>query len=236
MRLQAATAGLVLDVVEPVDHAVLSCLEREIDGMAAELERWGRFSRPVALRVVGDQDGLRALAPCPTRLQLAGVAAVVELAVLAPARWPLVPTGRQLRQTLLHELAHVLLFQRCVAPEVERPPVLPTWFREGMASVVADGAPAPNRRRELGNHPQLALLPDASDADMVADAEASYLLAGLLFQAWLDQFGRAGLHALCRSMRAGHGFAAAHRHACGRSPEAFVQPWLQAVRQEAASG
>jgi hypothetical protein len=235
MRLDAAIAGLQLELVEPVDGAVRACLERELDGMAVELARWGRFTRPVLLRVVPDQAGLQALAPCPTRLQLAGVAAVVELAVLAPARWPLVPNARQLRQTLLHELAHVLLFQRCSPPAQDRPPVLPTWFREGMASVVAEGAPTPNRRRDLGHHPRLHALPDASDAEMASDAEASYLLAGLLFQAWLDQFGRTGLHALCRRMRAGYGFADAHLQACGRSPELFVQPWLTAVRAEAAT-
>ena len=50
MRLDAAIAGLQLELVDPVDAAVRACLERELDGMAVELARWGRFTRPVTLR------------------------------------------------------------------------------------------------------------------------------------------------------------------------------------------
>ena len=214
----------------------LRCLEQDLDGIAAELARWGRFSQPVRLRVAHDQPSLRQWAPCSTQLQLAGVASATDLCLLAPSCWPQPPHSRALRQTLLHELAHVLLYQRCSPTAAQRLAVLPTWFREGMACVAAEGPPLPNRRRELAAHPLLGELPNADDALMGREGEASYLLAGLLFQAWLDRFGRTGLHAVCRAMRAGHGFASAHRSACGCDPEGFVQPWLASVRAEAATG
>lgn len=233
MRIAATTAGLVLETQEPLDAAVRALLERELDGIATVLSNWGRFSRPVQLRTTRDQDELRAAAPCVTQLQLSGVAHLDGLVLLAPSAWTVPPGPRALEQALLHELAHVLMFQRCAPPGAAHAAYVPTWFREGMATVIAEGPPLPNHRRELGNHADLDELPQASDAVMARHPEACYLAASLLFQAWMDRFGPVGLTSLCRAMRAGHNFAAAHERACGMTETAWIQAWVQAVRAEA---
>lgn len=235
MRITAAAAGLLLDVHEPLDPTVRLLLERELDGLASALAPWGRFSRPVQLRTTTDHEDLRAVAPCATSMQLHGVAHLDGLVLLAPSVWIVPPAPRTVELAVLHELAHVLLFQRCAPPEATTAAYISTWFREGMATVIAEGPSSPNRRRELANHPQLAELPSAGDAIMTRHPEACYLAAALLFQAWLDRFGTPVLAALCRAMRAGNGFAAAHERACGVTEIAWIDAWLDAVRAEGRS-
>lgn len=233
MRIEATASGLVVETQEPLDGAVQALLERELDGIAAVLAAWGRFTRPVQLRTTTDQGELQAAAPCATLLQLTGVAHLDGVVLLAPGRWTVPPGPRGLEQMLLHELAHVLMFQRCAPPGAETAAYFPTWFREGMATVIAEGPPLPNRRRDLGLHPQLAELPGASDAVMARHPEACYLTASLLFQAWMDRFGAVGLTALCRAMRAGHNFGPAHERACGMTEATWITAWIQAVQAEA---
>ncbi len=236
MRIEATASGLVVETKEPLDGAVQALLDRDLDGIAAALGAWGRFTRPVRLRTTTDQSELQAAAPCVTLLHLTGVANLDGVVLLAPGRWTVPPGPRVLEQALLHELAHVLLFQRCAPPGAETAAYVPTWFREGMATVIAEGPPLPNRRRDLGLHPQLAELPGASDAVMATHPDACYLTAALLFQAWMDRFGAVGLTGLCRAMRAGHNFAAAHERACAMTETTWIAAWVQAVRVEARQG
>ncbi len=233
MILQAPSTGLQLDLTQGVSGEVRVWLAHEFDSIAAQLRPWGRWTTPVRVEVVGDQQSLRAAATCETRLQLTGIAGLNQVTILSPQRWPVPPTSAQLLQAMVHELAHVLLFQRCCPSGQVLPPYIATWFREGMAVVVAEGAPSPNLRRDLGFHPHLDHLPNADDARMADDAAACYLAAALLFQAWMDRFGAVGLTSLCRAMRAGHPFAEAHLRACDLTEAAFVSNWVAAVRAEA---
>jgi len=234
MQFTEPDIALDLQVSEPVDAAVLAVLQRDLDAMANVLGQWGRFNRPVSLRTTLRQDDLRAAAPCETELHLHGVASVDGLLLWAPSAWPHPPAAHELARLLLHELAHVLLFQRCAAPGTAMA-YIPTWFREGMAVVAADGPQPPHLRRALAAHPLLDELPGASDAVMTQATDACYQAAALIFQAWSERFGARGLSALCRAMRLGHGFAAAHASACGMSDAEFVDEWLLAVRAEARS-
>lgn len=234
MQLSVAAAALTLQVEGTLDPTVAALLVRELDGLATALLPWGRFNRPVRIRTTTVRHDLRAAASCETELNLHGVAALDGLLLLAPTAWLTPPADHELSRLVLHELAHVLLFQRCAPAGATGASYLPTWFREGMASVVADGPPNPGMRRYLATHPDLDALPGATDAVMTAHPEAVYDAAALLFQAWSDRFGARGLAALCRAMRAGHAFAAAHAQATGQTEAAWLASWLASVRSEAA--
>ena len=236
MRLAAQPAELFLTTNAPEDGRLAALLRREIEAFATTLSPWGRFFAPVHLRVATHQDDLRLAAPCPTALVLRAVAAVDGIVLLDPDLWSPPPTEREVERTLLHELAHVLLFQRCTPPDAKEVAYIPTWFREGMAAVVAHGPPHPGQRRAIAAHPHLQALPDADDAVMAEDPAACYEAASLLFDAWMHRFGAAALTALCRAMRAGHGFASAHEKACAMTAATWTQEWIAAVRREARQG
>ena len=229
----AADLELILD--DQLDGQVRATCEREFDGMVATLSDWGRYRRPVRLASVSDRNALSAASPCPTEGLLRAVAGLESLLILRPAAWGRAPSPLEIEQTLTHELAHVLLFQRCAPPGSQREVHLPTWFREGMATVVAEGPPAPGQRRQLADHPALDALPDADGALIDRHPGAAYAVANQAFQSWMERFGSRRLSALCRAMRAGHGFVAAHERACGVSAEVWTRQWVVAVRQEAAT-
>jgi len=232
--LRAPAAGLVLHLDGDLDEQVRQLCRRELDGIAATLSDWGRFRRPVALLTVRDRAALIAASPCPTEGLLRAVAGLDRLVLLAPAQWGRSPSPLELERTLVHELAHVLMFQRCAPPDSDRQVRLPTWFREGMATVVAEGPPRPGDRRRLADHPSLDALPDADAALIDSDPAAAYAVATLAFQAWMERFGSRRLSALCRTMRRGHGFDAAHLRACGLPVAQWTAEWVAEVRREAA--
>jgi hypothetical protein len=232
MNGSGAAAGLVVVLVEPLDPFVRSLLGRELDGMARVLSQWGHFRRPVRVATVHSQTELRAAAACPTDLQLHAIASLDGLLLLAPQAWSLPPASHAFEQVVLHELAHVLMFQRCAPVDATTAAYLPTWFREGMATVVAGGAPHPALRRSLADHPALDTLPTATDKQMTDDPDACYTAAALAFQTWMERFGNRKLSALCQAMRNGHRFGPAHERACGETEEAFLRDWVQSVRLE----
>lgn len=233
--LRGPAAGLELILDDQLDPQVHATCEREFDAMVATLSDWGRYRRPVHLATAADRARLSAASPCPTEGLLRAVAGLESLLILEPSAWGRAPSPLEIEQTLTHELAHVLLFQRCAPPESQREVRLPTWFREGMATVVAEGAPAPGQRRQLADHPALDDLPDADGPLLDQHPGAAYAVATQLFQSWLERFGSRRLSALCRAMRAGHGFEAAHQRACGMVPETWTKAWVVALRQEAAT-
>lgn len=234
MRLKAPRAGLILELDGEVDPAVAGLCHREIEAIDATLSAWGRFRQPVRLGTTEDRAELLAASPCPTDALLCAVARLDRLLVLAPQRWGRTPSPMQLEQTLVHELAHVLMFQRCTPENATREVSLPTWFREGMATVVAEGAPSPAQRRALAQHPALDDLPTADAALMNRWPIDAYACACSMFEDWMASHGHRRLSALCRAMRAGHGFSAAHARACGQDSGTWEKRWVEAVRAEAA--
>ena len=233
--LHAPAIDLLLRCEAADGGALAALLHREIDALVGALQPWGRFASPVYLRMAPSQAALRDGAPRPTALNLRALAAVDGIVLLDPQRWLPPPTEREIARTLRHELAHVLLFQRCAAAAAQEAAYIPTWFREGMALIVADGAPHPGLRRAIATHPRLGELPDADDALIAQEPHACDQVAALLFAAWMDRFGALGLTALCRAMRSGHGFGAAHDKACAQTATAWTAAWIADVRREARS-
>jgi len=232
--LQWPTNDAALDLhtdaaLDPVVHALL---ERQWDGITATLARWGKFSRPVHLTSAADRSDLSQHCQLPWHNTVRGLATLDNLKVLQPRLWLGVQGPRALEELLLHELAHVLLFQRASAADATAMPYFPTWFREGMATLVAEGPPEARWRRDLAHHAQLDLLADADDELIALHGDAAYQHAAILFAAWMDRFGSSGLAAVCREMRKGHSFAAAHFKACELSDRAFTTAQCEAMRSE----
>lgn len=231
--MQDPLAGdLRLATAPDADAVVRTFWLSEADGLANTLSRWGRFTRSVTLCTTEDRAVLRATAGAETSSMLCGLADLTSVTLLAPHRWTQPPPRLALYRVLLHELAHVLLFQRCAAPNATQPPPLPTWMREGMAEFVACGAPGLSTRLELDGCGDPARLARADAVSVASNADACYVAARVAFADWLAAFGERRLAAMCRAMRGGQTFASAHQAACGVSELEFLNGWAERLIEQ----
>jgi hypothetical protein len=228
LALPTSFASLSLLLPDALDPALHAWLQQNVEALVEPLRPWGKFRQPVLLEPVADAAALSADLPQPSHLELRAVAALDRVRFVLPS------TPDELLSLLHHELGHVQCFQRCTPPH-GRIPYLPTWFREGLALRVAHGRPEPQARRPLAAHPQLALLPNADDAQIARDPTATYALAVHLFTAWHDRYGTLGLTGLYAALRQGHPFATAFQRSCQMRANEYVDAWLAAVRREARS-
>ncbi len=227
-----AAAGLELILAPDLDPAVAEICVHERHAMGHALSRWGRFLRPVTVRTTEDRSALRHAAKATSAVLLCGLADLDSVTLLAPHRWLSAPAHHDLRDVLVHELAHVLLFQRCTPADRSTYAVLPMWMREGQASFAAEGPPSPNLRRTVAGYTNLAALVAANATALAAHGAACYTVATLVFAGWLECFGDRRLAALCGQMRRGLSFNQAHQRACGVDVASFEASWVASVIAE----
>lgn len=229
--LHHAGTGLELQVDPRLDAEISSLLERDLDAIAAPLRTWGRFSTPISVVSADDQETLQQLARAPVDGPLCAAATPSLIAMLTPSRWPRPPADHELRIVLCHELAHVLLFQRCGPTERQSAVALPCWFREGMALVASEGRPATPIRRQVAGWTDVPALAEA-DAGVVASETARvYAAAHVLFDHWHEHHGIRKLGALSRAMRAGAGFERAYVEATGEPSMAWLVATMGQLRR-----
>jgi len=220
--------GMALAFASPLPPALTRVLDREVLVSLGQFGRWGRFVRPVHLKIAADPAMLRGAALLPTALDLRGLCRGDDVWVLDPAAWPDPPTDRELADLLLHELAHAM-WNQSTAPAAGVAPVTPpTWFREGFAVVVAEGAPPAAARRAIDGA-TLAHAAYADDAAIVNLGPVAYTAAAVAFDAWIARFGRRGLAALQRGLRAGKSFGRAFESSCATTDRAFIDDLCKRV-------
>ena len=225
IQLDTPRANLCLRLADQLDPVLAELCRAELDHIADCLAPWGRFVAPVTIASAVSMNQLAREASAPVDGILCAVAEPTRVTLLRPAAWLTPPSLLALRSTLIHELAHSLLFQRCAPANREHPVALPTWFREGMAVLVSEGPPTAGHMRRLDGRLLLRQLACA-DASLVGqDARACYDLGHLLFFRWHDTFGSRRLGSLCRHMRAGHTFD----RAFGLSCKLPMEMWLTAA-------
>jgi hypothetical protein len=224
--------GLQLRGVQALDGPLVPGLQRRLSARVPALRRWGRFDRPVHLHLAPSQAALLAAAPRPSQLDLGGFATPDTLWLLAPTAWPEGLDEASLAVVVLHELAHVLWFQRST-PESANPWSVPTWFREGFAVVASEGVPKPPERRLLSVHDLIGLA-TADDARLAAGSAEAYRVAAHLFWAWHERYGLRGWTALCRQMRGGHPFGLAFERVCGVTEALFLRRTAAELHGQAA--
>ncbi len=213
--------GLTLTVPHRLPPALSRVLERDLAAGLRGFARWGRFVRPVELCLAADQASLRGAAQLPTSLDLRGLCTGNQIWLLDPVAWPDPPTDRELTDLILHELAHALWNHNAAPSPTSAAVTPPTWFREGFAVVVAEGPPASVLRRTV-DATIFAQAAYADDSEIVALGPQVYTIAAVAFDAWVAQFGRRGLGALFRQLRAGWSFARAFEEVCMQADRAYI--------------
>ena len=124
-----------------VDRGTLRMIERGLELAGNELLRWGGLTEPVTLYVLPDQRALREAIGHPGYTWVNAWARYDTVHLQSPRSWSFLPPRQSdVDRLLLHELSHVMLYQRAGDADTWRHKGIPLWFDEGLASVTAQQA------------------------------------------------------------------------------------------------
>jgi hypothetical protein len=202
-----------------------------IERVLPKLRRWGTILRPVVVKVAPTHHDLVRAVGRPDHTWLRAWATANELIVQSPATWA--KSDVALDELVLHELSHCLLFQNSSLEDDAEMRQIPFWFREGLATVIAEQGPHFPSLEDLS-----AWLRGAQGSDVFRDAEERSRhdfrnVYGLSFHAMRFLFRRYRDDAVVRTMellKAGMHFNDAFRDAVGMTPRQFESDFLNFVR------
>lgn len=200
-------------------------------------DRWGQLRAPLRVEVLPDHEALEEAVDRKGYPWLRAWARYGEVWVQAPSTWGILgASDAALRELLVHELTHVVMYQRAAGEDDWRRRQIPIWFREGMASWTARQG---YRRVKL---PEIAeWLRDHPGDDPVGGADAMYRDSdGVVYAAGhhafaflVERYGVAAVRALLARMYAtGETFPKAFEVVIGLSKESFEAEFDRFVRLE----
>jgi len=184
---------------------------RVLPGALARVERWGRLSAPVVLRIQPTSEALAAAAGRPGDTWLRGWARIGTVDIQSPRTWTRGRASDDAVATLLtHELTHCLLFQRIGDGWTRRD--VPAWFEEGMASFTA------GERHARADASALA-----PAADHPFDAALTYGTADRAFRYLVARHGDGSVNSILGGLAEGRDFPSSFQRATGSPVEDFEQ-------------
>lgn len=207
------------------------------DALAVVTGHWGQLRSPLRVEVLPDHGALEKAVDRRGYAWLRAWARYGEVWIQAPSTWGVLgASDGAVRELLVHELTHVVMYQRAAHEGDWRFRQIPLWFREGMASWTARQG---YRRSELAEiarwlreHPCDDLVGDA-DA-WVRDAEGLVYSAGHhAFTFLVDRYGAGAVkNLLARMYAASETFPEAFEGVIGISMNAFEAEFGRFVRME----
>lgn len=194
------------------------------------LQRWGSFRQGVWVRVFPDHEGLEEAVRRPGYPWLRAWSFADQILLQSPRSWGPGELDEELRELLVHELTHALMYQLIEPAEgpgwtagspLEEPPL---WFREGMASVTAGQGHRRLSAEELTRwqqaHPGTDLLHPSAELYRT-EKEAVYGAAHRAFDLLVTTCGDQAVRDVLRAMRDGARFADAFKAATGHDLAGF---------------
>lgn len=213
--------------IEPDVHRVEQALLATDEG----LRRWGGLEKRVTVYVVSTHDGLEAAVHRRGFSWLRAWARYDDVIFQAPSTWN--ASEEALRQLVLHEVTHCLLFQRSASAEDWTKKKIPLWFREGMAIFTAG-----QQRLYPSFEDTKAWLAGNPDFDVFVDGEdlsedyyqPVYGFALHAFTFLTQRFGEERIVKLMSVMRSGADFARAFEDAMGMPLERYEKDFLVFIK------
>lgn len=207
------------------------------EALATVTDRWGELRAPLRVEVLPDHAALEDAVDRHGYPWLRAWARYGEVWLQAPSTWGLLgASDTALRELLVHELTHVVMYQQVARESDWRKTRIPVWFREGMASWTARQG---YRRTKLAD--VAAWVRDHPDLDPIADAdslyqhedEVVYAAGHHAFSFLVDRYGVPAVRALLARMYAtGESFPDAFEATIGLPLESFEADFARFVRLE----
>lgn len=203
--------------------------------------RWGELRAPLRVEVLPDHAALEEAVDRKGYPWLRAWARYGEVWIQAPSTWGLLgASDAALRELLVHELTHVVMYQRVAGGEDWRRRRIPVWFREGMASWTARQgyrrAKLPEVADWVHDHPELDPIGDA-DALYQDDGGVVYAAGHHAFAFLVERYGVPAVKALMARMYAtGETFPEAFAATIGLPLGAFEAEFGRFLRLEGWRG
>lgn len=226
-------AGRFMIDYSAVDQGAQERIQTALRYAAPRLTRFGTLTEPVRVHVLPTHDLLEQAVGRRGYDWLRAWARYDEVFIQSPRTWSLLGAVQsQIDEVMLHELTHCLMYQQGARREDWMRKQIPLWFREGMASVVAE------QGYRWASLEDLARFYEGSDSDPVLDAERLYrdeseivyAAAHHAFAFLVRRYGDDRIRATLRKMREGRLFPEAFQEAVGIGPDAFVRDFERFVR------
>lgn len=212
--------------------ADVSRVEAAVKAARQGLQRWGGVPEPVTIYLVGTHAELERAVGRSGFDWLRAWTRRDDVVIQAPSTWA--AGDDAVNQLMLHELTHVVLFQRSGGAQSWQRKNIPLWFREGMAVSTA---------RQQPQYPSLEdttlWVADNPGLDVFADGEALskdqsrpvYAFALHAFEYLEERVGHDKLLAFIDAIRDAADFASAFQPALGLSLPQFQSDFLTFLKQ-----
>ncbi len=130
--LSQSTINLHWQEPSPLELEHLEALLKEAN---TAVERWGRLPQPVTLSIVPSHEALETAVGVRGYSWLRAWSYAKQIILQAPGSWRASgASDAELVEILTHELTHCYTFQKLLPATTD---AIPTWFREGLATVTA---------------------------------------------------------------------------------------------------
>lgn len=196
--------------------------------------RWGALRGPVEVKIHANHDDLETAVGYKDLPWLRAWATQDAVHLQSPRTWGGGDTEERLAELLLHELTHVVMYQRALPPRAPIP-AIPVWFSEGMASYTAEQGyrrlPPEQLGAYLREHPRANLL-RPSQALYRDRRDLAYSAGHWAFRYLHESHGEDAVHDFLDAMHNGLSFDRAFSRVFGESPQLF-EDRLHAILREA---
>jgi hypothetical protein len=212
------------------DRQSLEQLEAAVHSASARLAQWGGLTEPVTVYVLPSHRALEDAVNRPGHSWLKAWARYDEVFVQSPRTWSLFGAGqREVDELMLHELTHSLMYQQASDRTHWRRKGIAPWFREGMASFVAEQGSRWSSPEDLsrfyGEHPSAPV----GDPDALTSSIA-YGGAHHAFTFLVRRRGVEGVRALLAAMKNGRSFDEAFAETVGVPQSVFLDEFRRELR------
>jgi hypothetical protein len=204
---------LTLEAEDAVDRRELPELRQKLEGVLPRLEQWGGLRTPTRVIVLPSHQALEAKIHRQGYGWLRAWARYDVVYLQSPRTFPSAEDPQwSLRELLLHELSHCVMYQAAAESSDWSEREIPLWFREGFASWTAEQAsqrwPLARLRAYLRANPAVDPL---GQADRLYRDEQTlvYSAAHWAFADLLARFGQDRVRVLLAAMKEGRTFPAA---------------------------
>ena len=208
-------------VAEAMKHAV------------PKVSQWGRFREPLLIRIFPKHENLEQAIERRNYPWLRGWSRFDEILLQAPSTWGGVKLEKRVRELITHELTHVVMYQTIGDADDWYGKPIPFWFREGMASFVAEQGHFRLSRIELAAY----YLGEGYVGDPISEAakivrthpKEVYSVGHWMFSDLVEKVGREKIVRLMRTMRQGLTFREAWLETLGFPLSEFVDDWRETL-------
>jgi len=211
------------------DDALAGQMEPVLTQAMEALKPYGDFTHPVTVYLYPDHQRLALATGQLCKPWMVGFGQYARIHLQSPATWAGKDWRQRFSRLVTHELAHVLMYQRCCNSWDWFVRDIPFWFREGFASAVAGQGRERQGRGEVRDY----YLGGAQAGDPLVTGEKvrrtrvslAYGASHRVFEDFLAVCGPRGVRDIVEAMGEGADFDQAFGRVVGFSPREFTDIW-----------